>query len=162
MKILVFCLLTLLAVSVSGILKFPRPFDGMESGAEDHSQNRDSQAVDEKDIESIDTKWDTEIDYGRCSFKQQFDTFSVALSSSRHGPWKDESNGCDYPWDDIPSPFHVDKVFTLDFVAREDDIVVNHNGHHFYTFKTGSCCGEIRSMEISGNIEVHAVHALSR
>ncbi|KAK0406549.1 hypothetical protein QR680_018639 [Steinernema hermaphroditum] len=66
MKILVFCLLTLLAVSVSGILKFPRPFDGMESGAEDHSQNRDSQAVDEKDIESIDTKWDTEIDYGRC------------------------------------------------------------------------------------------------
>ncbi|KAK0406551.1 hypothetical protein QR680_018640 [Steinernema hermaphroditum] len=96
------------------------------------------------------------------SFKQQFDTFSVALSSSRHGPWKDESNGCDYPWDDIPSPFHVDKVFTLDFVAREDDIVVNHNGHHFYTFKTGSCCGEIRSMEISGNIEVHAVHALSR
>ncbi|KAK0406546.1 hypothetical protein QR680_018638 [Steinernema hermaphroditum] len=66
MKILVFCLLTLLAVSVSGILKFPRPFDGMESGTEDPSQDRDSQAVDEKDIQSIDTKWDTEIDYGPC------------------------------------------------------------------------------------------------
>ncbi|VDN28820.1 unnamed protein product [Cylicostephanus goldi] len=88
-------------------------------------------------------------------FNPRLNERALVLNTYHSGRWEDEERAT------VIFPFKPGEIYTVELVASgRNSVYVYVNGQLLYEFRERQSGNQVSSVEVSGDIDIHAVHVI--